>query len=157
MNAPDSYENGYALLIGIRYGHWPDHLNGPLNDVKALKEHFVDPFKAAYNSNNIIELKEKDATASGILNALEDLAKMVATNPDATVIIYYSGHGGNFNDKYFLVPYDFNLNEWSIGRLDESSVVQTSEFAEKINNIKAKKCLIMLDCCHAENIPVEKS
>jgi hypothetical protein len=156
MNAPKPFENGYALLIGIRYGHWPENLDGPLKDVKALKDHFSDPSKAGYKSENIIELTEEKATTSGILAALDTLANKSAANPDATVIIYYSGHGGNFRDKYFLVPYDFHLTEWDAGNLNEEFIIQTTDFARKINNIEAKKCLIILDCCHAENIPVEK-
>lgn len=156
MNAPQQYQNGYALLIGIRYGHWDDPLNGPLKDVAALKTHFTDPYKAAYKNENIIELPEQEATTSGILTALGNLASKSARNPDATVIIYYSGHGANLCNQYFLVPYDFDLAAWEAGKLNEKFIIQTAELAQKINNIKAKKCLIILDCCHAENIPVEK-
>lgn len=156
MDTSEPNENGYALLIGLRYGHWLEQLNGPLKDVKALSSHFSDPSKAAYRPENIIELTENDATVSGILNALNDIALKAASQPDATVIIYYSGHGGNFEDKYFLVPYDFNLTDFNAGKLDEKSIIQTAEFAAKINNIQAKKCMIFLDCCHAENIPVKK-
>jgi len=59
MDTPEPFENGYALLIGLRYSHWPEQLNGPLKDVKALSHHFSDLSKAAYRSDNIIELTER--------------------------------------------------------------------------------------------------
>lgn len=156
MDTPEPYEKGFALLIGLRYSHWPEPLSGPLKDVKALSSHFSDLSKAAYRPENLIELTEKEATTDGILKGLDAIALKAAGQPDATVIIYYSGHGGNFNDKYFLVPYDFNLSDFNVGKLDEKSIIQTAEFAAKINSIQAKKCMIFLDCCHAENIPVKK-
>jgi hypothetical protein len=158
MNPSDIFEDGYALLIGIRYGNWAKPLNGPLNDVDALKKHFEDPLKAAYKPENIIVLSETAATTAGILKALGELASKANGNPNASVMIYYSGHGGNHDHKYFLVPYDFNLNEFQQkGVLDETKAILTAEFADRLNAINAKKCLVLLDCCHAENIPVEKT
>ena len=157
MSSLSPYEDGYVLLIGIRYGHWVKPLNGPLRDIAALKKHFEDPAKADYKTENIIIVSENEATTAGILAALDELAINANSNPNASVTIYYSGHGGNIADKYFLVPYDFNISEFqNTGNLDESKVILTQAFAEKINNISAKKCLVILDCCHAENIPVEK-
>lgn len=156
MEISSSYENGYALFIGIRYSNWSDSLNAPLKDVEALLNHFRDPLKAAYRNENIIELTEESATRQGILDALDRLAEKASTNPDASVLIYYSGHGGNLGSDYFLVPYDFDLLSWNSGILNREFVIQTSTFASKINAINAKKCLVLLDCCHAENIPVDK-
>ncbi len=157
MNALSPYEDGYALLIGIRYGHCSQPLDGPLRDITALRKHFEDPNKAAYKADNIINVPEDKATTEGILKAFDELASKVNSNPNVSVVIYYSGHGGNVGDKYFIVPYDFNLTEFQLnGKLDQSKIILTDSFAEKINNITAKKCLVILDCCHAESIPVEK-
>lgn len=157
MTLPKYYEDGFALLMGINYNHWRHPLNGPLKDIEAIQKHFLDLSKACYNPDNVIVLDEEKATTSSILTALDDLAVKCAANPQASVTIYYTGHGGTKDGKYFLIPYDFNITDWQHGILDESRIVQTKQFADKINKIKAKKCMVILDCCHAEGMPVEKS
>jgi len=155
------FEHGYALFIGIRYGHWAASippLEGTLRDIDDLNNHFVDSKKAAFPPGNIIVLKEEQATTSGVFKALEDLKKLANKDSEASVIIYYSGHGETDGKNHFLVPFDFDLNQWqTLGTFDESKVILSKEFAKKVNEIQAKKSLIILDCCHAESMPVEKS
>lgn len=157
-NTSAYFEHGYALLIGIRYGHWNNPLEGPLRDVSALQMHFLDKNKAAYKAENIIYITEDEATKSGIIQALDQLAEKVANDPEANVLIYYSGHGGSINNKYFLIPYNFDLNSFYRNQdKNQETAIYSGEFANKINNIKSKKCMVVLDCCHAENMPVAKS
>jgi Caspase domain len=54
------------------------------------------------------------------------------------------------------VPYDFDLQAYQNHKLNFDKVILSTTFAAKIAAIKAKKCLVILDCCHSENIPVEK-
>lgn len=153
------FEHGYALFIGIRYGHWKkgNPLNGTLRDTKDLYDHFTHPQKAAYKPENIILLQEENATKLEILNALATLAAKANQDPNATVIIYYSGHGIKNEHDFFLVPYDFDLLEWLYNKdVEENEVILSTDFAEKIAAIQVKKCLVILDCCHSENIPVER-
>ncbi|MEZ4883364.1 MAG: caspase family protein [Chitinophagales bacterium] len=160
---PDTnyFEHGYALLIGIRYEHWSNKvrpLNGTLKDIEALNSHFTNLQKAGYKQENIIQLTEENATASNILNALDTLANKTKNDPNASVLVYYSGHGETDGTNYFLVPYDFDLSQWRKNRtFHEDKVVLSKHFAQKITEIRAKKSMIALDCCHAENIPVEKN
>jgi hypothetical protein len=46
-------------------------------------------------------------------------------------------------EAYFLMPYGYNIEQ-----LNETTVSGT-ELAEKLKAIKAKKLLLLLDCCHA--------
>lgn len=155
MNHNTYFEHGYALLIGIRYGHWQNvsPLNGTLRDVEDIQTHFLHPDKAAYKEENVIALTEGKATAKGILDALDELAKKTQNDPDATVIVYYAGHGETDGQNYFFVPYDFDLEQWQQHKtFDKDKVVVSKQFVEKIDNIQADKKLIILDCCHSENI-----
>ncbi|MGB8192877.1 MAG: caspase family protein [Chitinophagaceae bacterium] len=142
-----SFKHGYALLIGIAYWNGGSPLRGTLNDIQALYGHFTNPDKAAYQPNNIIVLQEKEATCDGIVKSLEALAAKTALDPQANVLIYYSGHGVKRDANYFLAPYDYV----------KGNFLQARVFAEKIAAIRAKKCLVMLDCCHSEGIPTEKN
>lgn len=152
---------GYALLIGIRYEHWAKMLRplkGTLKDVQALNAHFTDPAKAGFLPGNVIALTEEKATGQGIRDALDKFVEMVNKDAKASVIIYYAGHGERDEKNYFLVPYDFDLLRWRQHRTyDEDKVVLSKDFAAKIGAIQAKKSLIMLDCCHSENIPQERT
>lgn len=154
------YENGYALLIGIKYAHWNGIglLNGTLNDIRDLKAHFTDQNKAAYKPENVITLTEENATTANIFQALKDLATKANQNKDASVIVYYSGHGETDGRNHFLVPYDFNLRKWlDHNTFDTDKVVLSKDFTKALDQIQAKKCLIVLDCCHAADIPADKS
>lgn len=152
------FDHGYALLIGIRYGHWKrGRLNGTLNDIKNLKNHFIDTKKAAFKEENVIQLTEEKATAEGISKALDELTEKANADSNASVLIYYSGHGETDKTNYFLVPYDFDISRWRDNKtFDSNNVVLSKAFAQKITKIKTKKSMVILDCCHAENIPVEK-
>jgi uncharacterized caspase-like protein len=68
-------------------------LEGTLPDVTDLKNHFTNPTKAAYPAANICTITEEKATAQGILDALDDFAKKVNQDINATALIYFSGHG----------------------------------------------------------------
>ncbi|MBK9462657.1 MAG: caspase family protein [Sphingobacteriales bacterium] len=160
-----TFDNGYALLIGIRYGQFENTtlneavLEGTLNDVRDLKAHFTNPRKAAYKPENVIALTEENATTKGILTALDDLAHKVENDPDATVILYYSGHGETNGTDYFLVPYDFDATTWvnsQAKQYNPNTVILSNTFAEKVAAIKAKKLLVILDCCHSAAMPVTK-
>jgi hypothetical protein len=149
---PVFFEQGHALLIGIQYHNWGSgKLPCTLNDVKEIAQTLIDKQKAAYPQNQVKQLLEQEATASGILDALDDLAKRV--HSDSTVIIYYSGHGGVKEGKYFFVPYDYSLPFSPEGGTlwDEAVLVSAEEFTQKVKIIreKAKKVLVVLDCCHA--------
>lgn len=147
------YENGYALLIGVQYMDWPKgRLPATKNDVKALASLLVDTQKAAYPPKQVTVLLEEAATTVGILKALDDLAEMTKDDPEATVILQYAGHGEVFNNEYFLLPYDFDLKNYKKQEWNRNKLILSSEFAKRIKAIKAKKLLVILDCCHAENM-----
>ncbi len=154
-----AYANGYALFIGLAYKHWPIHnqLHGTLNDIRDLSEHFRDHTKAAFRPEHITMLTEEKATASTILRELDLLAEKASKNPNATVIVYFSGHGETDGRDHFLVPYDFDLSRWQFHQTyDPDRVVSSKLFTDKLDAIQAKKCLVILDCCHAESMPADK-
>jgi WD40 repeat protein len=138
-------QHHYALLIGVGECVNPDlSLPVTVNDVKALKEVLVSCCGYIDNEEYIRLLCNEKATKNGILQGLDWLKKKAEADKEATIIIYYSGHGGLINNKYFLVPHDNN------------NKLKGKTFSKKIKAIPAKNLLVIIDSCHAGGIPKSK-
>jgi len=134
------FSNGYAVLIGVGAD-----LPITVKNTSALHDLLVNPYQAAYPRYQVQLLTETLATRESILDAFDRLIAQVNNNPDATVIIYFSGHAMHLRDvgkpeKYFLIPYGYDPNQ-----LIETAISDT-EFTIKITEIKARKLAVFLDC-----------
>jgi hypothetical protein len=93
-------------------------------------------------------LTSRAADRNGIFEALDKLAQN--SDENSTVIIYFSGHGyrvmSSIGEAYFLIPFGYDIE-----RLKQTAI-DGSEFAAKLRTLKAKKLLVLLDCCHAGGI-----
>lgn len=138
-------ENAYALLIGVGAD-----LPVTIKDASAIKSVLVNPKKAAYKEENVVLLTEKNASRENVLKELNSLVEKVAKKDDSTVIIYYSGHGGQYqnegSEEYFLLTHGYD------SRNRNETMVRGDEFSNIIDKIKARKLLVMLDCCHASGM-----
>jgi uncharacterized caspase-like protein len=94
-----------------------------------------------------------DATRAQVLAALETLA--ARTTQEAMAIVYFSGHGYLVNSAqgkdYFLMPYGYALNDLP------STAIADREFAAALGQLRTKKLLVLLDCCHAGGIEKTKA
>lgn len=149
------FNQGYALLVGV--GHCTDStlsLPVTVQDMKALQQILVNPALCAYpdNDQHIQLLHDQNATKSGILDSLAQLRDRVAADPEGTVIVYYSGHGWleQSTDCYYLIPHDFDRYDW------RDTALSASDFNQALQAIKAKRLLVILDCCHAAGIGTAK-
>jgi hypothetical protein len=131
------FEKGFALIIGVG-----NDLKGTVTDAEAIAKILKDETKAGYPEDQVILLTEKEASHDRILQALDDLKQKVENSgygPNATVLVYFSGHGvryqvdGNF--EYFFVPNDYKFDE-------EQPLVSGKDFMSKIDAMQvASKCL----------------
>ena len=148
---PDGFSLGHALLIGVG-----DDLPITVKDATGLHDLLIDPDRAAYPRKQVELLTEGNANRQDILDTFDRLIERVNHKPDeATVVVYFSGHGGRIEcpDKpaeYFLVPYGYDP-----GRRADTAI-SGHEFTDKIEAIKARKLVVLLDCCHAGGIPALK-
>ena len=139
------FKQGYALLIGVG-----NDLPITVQDATAVNDILIDSQRCAYPINQVKLLTENHATRQGILEGLDWLIAQVQTDPEAMVIVYYSGHGGHVPD-YHLIPYNYHPNDIM------HTAVSGAEFTEKLRAIQTKKLLILLDCCHAGGMAEVKS
>lgn len=135
--------SGHALIVGVGAD-----LPNTIDDAKGIAEILKDPLRCAYEPHQIRLLTGEEATRDTILNALDYLAQGLA--PDATVIIYFSGHGYRVSSQlgqfYYLMPYGYNTAKLS------TTAISGTEFVQKLKAIPAQKLIVLLDCCHAGGV-----
>ncbi len=83
------YADNIALLIGVGKYKNINALEGPTEDVAALKKVLID--KWGFTTSNIQTLVDSQATQKNILNALQNLEKRSKSGDN--VFVYFSGHG----------------------------------------------------------------
>ena len=123
-----------ALIIGVGAD-----LPMTVTDAEGIASILADPARCGFDPASVQVLTGADATRERILAALDDLA---AASEDAAVIVYFSGHGVE-SPAYHLLPYGYDLRDLP------ATSIPGGLFTEKLRAIRARKLLVLLDCCHA--------
>ncbi len=152
----NTFPHGYALLIGVGESVYPKwSLPVTVKDIQALQSIFTDPNLCAYvnDTRHIRLLHDAGATGNAILDGLSWLKEQAAADSEATVVVYYSGHGWlqESTRKYYLIPHD--VEPFDI----DNSALSASIFAEALHQIKAKRLLVIIDSCHAQGMATAKN
>jgi len=83
-----------------------------VNDARAIKALLADPARCAYpdDDQHLRLLHDSTATKSAILDGLKWLKTCAEMDKDATIIVFYSGHGWleEHTGKYYLIRHDVN-------------------------------------------------
>jgi len=151
----ENFSHAYALLIGVGQSANPDwSLPVTVNDMKSLRSVLTDPKLCGYidNEQHIRLLHDGMATRQAVLDGLAWLAKQAEGDPEATTVIYYSGHGYLNIDigRYYLLPHDVNKNDLF------TTALPAEQFIEKLRKIQAQRLLVFMDCCHAAGMATSK-
>jgi Caspase domain len=150
-----NFKHGYALLVGVgdcKYTQWS--LPVTVKDVAAIKDVLIDPGLCGYgNDDDHLRLLCNDmATRVEIMAGLQWLQSIAEQDPEATIIVYYSGHGwlNPTDGSYYLIPHDVKPTKIA------DSAVAGSDFTRAVQAIKCQKLLVILDCCHAQGVTAAK-
>lgn len=138
---PEVFDKGFAVVVGVG-----NDLPATVNDAHGIAQHLTDPEFCAYPQENVRLLTEQRASKQGILDALAWLADQTRANPDATAIVYFSGHGARTpEEEFFLIPYDRGFR-------DPNNLANTAlyvgDFQNALDALHSKRLLVLLDCCH---------
>jgi hypothetical protein len=149
----DVFEHGYALVIGVDANQIPRlALPAVAKDVQAVYDVLIHPKRCAYKEENVKFLKGEASTREEIMEALYWLQEKVKADPEATAVLYYSGHG--MEDKnanqYYLIPYNIQ----DLGRV-RTYAIRADDFSAEVSAIGARRMLAILDCCHAAGMEVK--
>jgi uncharacterized caspase-like protein len=148
MSDASYFQHGYALLIGV-----DDNLTAHLRlpdvgqDTTALAQVLTHPERCAYPADQVKVIRGADATRAGMLDGLDWLREQIATDANATAVVYYSGHG--YRDVeveppvFYLAPYDTREHQLRL------SLLPAADFAHAIAALNPRRLLVILDCCHA--------
>lgn len=133
------------LCIGIdKYDRLPqNHLKYCVNDANLLYKGY-----SKYNCEYKELLTDSNATKIGILKCIEDIA--LKSRDNDYLILSFAGHGFARSDNTevdakncFVCPYDFDPNYVGI------TAINLFDLNQRINNIKSKHKLLLLDACHS--------
>ena len=131
----ERFVQGYAVVVGVGAD-----LPVSVEDATAVAELLRDPSRCAYPAGQVRLLTGTEARREALLSALEWLAS--AAGPNANALVYFSGHGLE-TPAYYLMPFGYDLADL------DSTAIAGGEFTERLRAIRAKKLLVLLDCCHA--------
>jgi len=147
------FVHGYALLIGVGTSSYPDwSLPVTVRDVKALRAVLVDPSLCSYPTEHVRLLHNGDATRDAIIDGLRWLKAKAAADTEATIVVYYSGHGwiNQATGEYYLLPHD--VKPFDI----PASALAATTFIAALRAITARRLLVFIDSCHAEGMATSK-
>ena len=147
-----STSHNYALLIGV--GECEEtklSLPVTVKDIQAIKTLLTDSNLCGYIDNNIRLLYNETASKEQILENLTWLKQQAENDPEATILIYYSGHGllDNSGD-YYLIPHETD-------RADiPDTALPAATFNQALQQIPAQRLLVIIDSCHAQGMASSK-
>ncbi|BAY28971.1 peptidase C14 caspase catalytic subunit p20 [Nostoc carneum NIES-2107] len=151
----NKFTHGYALLIGVGESAYSKlSLPVTVKDTQAIYAALIDPELCAYpdNKEHIQVLNNKEASKVAILEGLNWLKDKAKSDQNATIFIYYSGHGwvDTNTNNYYLIQHDIKPSKLA------SSALSAEAFTDGLRQIPAERILVVIDSCHAAGMATSK-
>src|SRR4051812_42782300 len=150
-----TFLHGHALLVGVgttAYSPWS--LPVTVMDVLAVHKVLTDPALCGYpdDDKHVRLLHDQAATRAAILVGLAWLKAQAEDDPEATAVVFYSGHGwlDQATGRYYLIPHD--VKPHSI----PGSALPGEDFTAALREVKARRLLAVIDSCHAQGMATSK-
>jgi uncharacterized caspase-like protein len=149
------FNKGYALLIGVGESNYkPLSLPVTVKDTQAIYAALIDPDLCAYpdHKEHIRVLNNGEATRSAILDGLRWLKEKAEADREATVLVYYSGHGwvDKTDNRYYLLQHDVKPSKLA------ASALSAEVFTDALREIQVDRLLVVIDSCHAAGMATSK-
>ena len=140
-------KNSTILIIGIS-SYYNKSLELPknvANDANNIYATLINPKYCTFSPEQVQLLLNEQATLQAMRDAFTKLIEQC--NKQSTVVIYFSGHGGQSNNgsESYLLPTDISQDFAQTG-------FSNTELSLVLNEIPARKVIVILDCCHAGGI-----
>ena len=135
----------YALVIGIDAyadGGIPDLRNSETN-ARGVLAVLADPQTGGLPEANVQSLLGAEATAPKIRAALGRLGQVPR---EATVFVYFAGHGAAAGESAYWVPQDAKASDLP------ATAIAASEVRRLLEQVPAERILLVMDCFHAPGL-----
>ena len=138
-----SKAKNFLLVIGINdYQHWP-RLNNAVNDASDITRVLMSDYQ--FDFENVIMLKNEQATRNNIYNSLRSLIEKIT--PRDNLMLYFSGHGyyDDLLNEGYWIPVEAETN--SIG-----DYLPNSSLLKIIENINSQHTFLVADACFSGSL-----
>ncbi len=143
ITTEDIYDNSYALIIGIDKYQNVRSLDYAVKDAEDIQSMLIDKFH--FQQDNIVLLKNEEATKTTILQEFSNITKKAESND--RVLIFFAGHGETEDlpdggEMGYLLPVDGNKTDLYISSIKMDEIQTISLRSE------AKHILYLIDACY---------
>lgn len=149
----------YAVLAGVNHYSGGNTLEGPVNDVVAMRNALL---KQGFKAEHIKSLMDEEATRRNILDALQDYVTQVRAGD--LLIFYFTGHGTSGWQKTFgeaasrigtesgaILPYDFRFSS-SPDLTARTLIVGWRDLRPILKSLNPRaKGVVILDSCYSQD------
>ena len=140
VTTDEIYDNSYALIIGIDKYENVRSLDYAVKDAEDIQSMLVDKFH--FHQDNIVLLKNEEATKTSILQEFSNITKKAESND--RVLIYFAGHGETEDlpdggEMGYLMPVDGTTDRAYATGLSMDELKRFSSIS------KAKHMLFLVD------------
>jgi hypothetical protein len=143
VTTDDIYDNSYALIIGIDKYENVRSLDYAVKDAEDIQSMLIDKFH--FQQDNIVLLKNEEATKASIIQEFSNITKKAGNND--RVLIFFAGHGETEDlpdggEMGYLLPVDGNKTDLYISSIKMDEIQTISLRSE------AKHILYLIDACY---------
>jgi len=143
VTTDDIYDNSYALIIGIDKYENVRSLDYAVKDAEDIQNILVDKFH--FHKDNIVLLKNEEATKTKIIQEFSNITKKAGAND--RVLIFFAGHGETEDlpdggEMGYLLPID--------GKNDDlyATSIPMADFSRISSMSNSKHMLFLIDACY---------
>jgi len=140
----------HGLVVGIEeYRDRRLNLRCARADAQIIYDLMVDPDCGMFPPDNVRLLVDGEATRQNIWRALAALHR--SAGEDDTVWIYYAGHAAPEDKSVYWVTHDSDVDDlYGTG-------LSNDQIAGVLNDIRVRRLVVILDCCHAAATSIQKN
>ena len=143
VTTEEIYDNSYALIIGIDKYENVRSLDYAVKDAEDIQSMLVDKFN--FQQDNIVLLKNEEATQASILQEFSNITKKA--NDNDRVLIFFAGHGETIDlpdggEMGFLLPVDGDKTDLYLSAIKMEELRTLSLLSD------AKHILYLVDACY---------
>ena len=137
---------GHAVVIGVaNYRNAAPLPDAVLNDARDVAATLKSKAYCGYDDRNVHLLLDGDATLDRIRAVLAFVAQ--TSEPDDTVVIFFSGHGALLGDP--TDPVSALLPVECDGRKLDTTSLSEAEFSSALQQFAVQRLLVLIDACHS--------